>query len=91
MTDNEYNDVVQALYLGHEITFCYKGKEYFLERNGELEYLLYDMTDKSNVFILEMIQGNDLTDIVLKFINRCIIENRPFCEFYPHIDIYDIE
>ncbi len=91
MTDNEYNELVQALYLGHELTFQYAGKDYFLERRGLAGYIFYDITDKNKGVVLDIIQGQDLTDIVLMFINKPIVNNESFCRLYTDIEIYDIE
>lgn len=67
----EYNGLCEALHIGHEFSFMYKNKTYFLERTPT-GYALYDISDTTS---------GDTGRIVCKFGNSNLhLSVNDFCK-----------
>lgn len=91
MTIVEYNDLVDCLYMGHDVVFLLDGQYYFLE-NEDFCHMLYKTSknlDESE--LVKKINGNDLTERVDAFLELRLFSNKSFSELYSLINIIDIE
>lgn len=91
MTIVEYNDLVDSLYMGHDVMFLLDGQYYFLERE-ELCHMLYktsESLDESKLF--KKINGSDLNERVDVFLKMRLFSNKFFNDVYSLIDIIYIE
>ena len=91
MTIVEYNDLVDSLYMGHDVVFLLDGQYYFLERE-ELCHMLYKTSenlDESKLY--KKINGSDLIERVDAFLKMRLFSNKSFNEIYSLIDIIYIE
>lgn len=90
----EYKNLLEALYIGHEFSFKYKNKSYFLERSNN-GYTLYDITDlfEHNVTGKKICEiDNSITvSLVNEFLDKKIFDGLSFNEIYNDVEIIDIE
>lgn len=90
----EYKNLVESLYIGHEFSFSYNNKTYFLERTNE-GCELYDISDsglKSNTGnIICKINNKDLIFSINEFLEEKIFDGLSFNEIYVKVKIIDIE
>lgn len=94
MTITEYKDLVESLYIGHEFSFIYNNKTYFLERTLE-GHELYDITDiKSNSDTSKIVfktNNGNLISSINDFLEKKIFEDLSFNEIYDKVEILFIE
>lgn len=94
MTITEYKNLVESLYVGHEFSFNYNNKTYFLERTSE-GHELYDISDlksesKTNNIVFKTNNGNAISS-VNDFLEKKIFGNFSFNEIYDKVEILYIE
>lgn len=91
MTSEEYNDLVESLYRGHDVIFLYNGQHYFLERE-KASHNLYKVSENlEESKFLQVFNGENLTVRVNVFLDSKLFRSKSFNEVYSSIDIIDIE
>ncbi|MDD7158523.1 MAG: hypothetical protein PUH99_06010 [Firmicutes bacterium] len=89
----EYNGLCEALHIGHEISFMYKNKTYFLERTPT-GYALYDISDTTSGDtgrIVCKFGNSNLHLSVNDFLQKKIFDGLSFSEIYDKVVIDYIE
>lgn len=90
----EYNNLIESMYMGHEFSFGYKNKTYFLERIKD-GYALYEIsslvtTEKVGKIICKINDPN-LISLVNEFLEKKIFDGLSFNEIYDEVEISYIE
>lgn len=91
MTSQEYNDLVDKLYRGHDVILSYQGQRYFLERE-EVTHNFYIISDNLEMSkLVKTITGENLIIRINTFLDMPLFSTDSFNEIYSNIDIVDIE
>ena len=90
MNNIEYNDMLDALYHGHDLEFQYNSTIYFLER-CENTHELYQMINSDHGKLIQTIEGTTLQERTDAFLDMPLFENKSFNQLVSQIEILNIE
>ena len=91
MTVVEYNDLVECLYIGHDVVFLLNGQYYFLEKEDFCHKLYKTSKNLEESKLIKEINGNALIERINTFLEMRLFSNKSFNEIYSLINIIYVE